>query len=328
MAVFAFAVGVKVRGGLPVADPKSENTADCVHRTDQRMIPGRKFPIAIPKTGLEEADMRIRLAGVFVLVLLGASMAHAEPQTYYLALGDSLAVGVQPSGHGDVNTNQGYADDLYALYRLRVPGLRLAKLGCSGETSTTMIQGGICYPVGGGQLDAAVAFLATHRVALITLDIGGDDVYQCYQSADISSCVSGALPTLGSNLVYILGRLRLAAGKTPIIAMNYYDPFLAVWVDGTAGKTLAEESVPATDGFNEVLEGVYGSFHVPVADVAKAFRVDSTALVPDLNIPVSTLLALTWTWMGAPAPFGPDIHPNAAGYVVIAGAFAKTIAAQ
>ena len=273
--------------------------------------------------------MRTRLAGVFVLVLLAVSLARAaEPKTYYLALGDSLSVGVQPSGHGDVNTSQGYADDLYALYRLRVPGLGLAKLGCSGETSTTMIEGGICYSAPANQLDAAVAFLASHRVSLITLDIGGDDVYQCYSSADISSCVSGALPTLGENLTYILGRLRAAAGETPIVAMNYYDPFLAVWLDGTAGKTLAQESVPATDAFNEVLESVYGSFHVPVADVAGAFRVDSTAVVRDLKIPVGTLLALTWTWMGAPAPFGPDIHPNAAGYVVIAGAFAKTIAAQ
>jgi lysophospholipase L1-like esterase len=275
--------------------------------------------------------VRIRLIGVFVLLFLAVSLARAaEPKTYYLALGDSLSVGVQPNGHGsDVSTSQGYADDLYALYRLRVPGLGLAKLGCSGETSTTMIEGGICYPAGGGgQLGAALDFLASHRVSLITLDIGGDDVYRCYSSADVSSCVSGALPTLGENLSYILGCLRRAAGETPIIAMNYYDPFLAAWLDGAAGKTLAAESVPATNGFNEVLEGVYGAFHVPVADVAGAFRVDSTAVVPDLNIPVGTLLALTWTWMGAPAPFGPDIHPNAAGYVVIAGAFAKTIAGR
>jgi hypothetical protein len=30
--------------------------------------------------------------------------------------------------------------------------------------------------------------------------------------------------------------------------------------------------------------------------------------------------------MGAPSPFGPDIHPNAVGYAVIAGAFAEKIA--
>jgi hypothetical protein len=39
-------------------------------------------------------------------------------------------------------------------------------------------------------------------------------------------------------------------------------------------------------------------------------------------------ITLTWTWMGAPPPLGPDVHPNAIGYLAIAGAFAGTIAAK
>jgi lysophospholipase L1-like esterase len=273
--------------------------------------------------------MRIRLLSVLVLVLLGVSLVRAEqPKTWYLALGDSLAVGVQPNGHGDVNTDQGYVDDLYALLRLRAPGLGLEKLGCSGETSTTMIQGGVCYQNGTDQLDTAVAFLGSHQVSLITLDIGGDDVYPCYTAENIASCVANAIPILGENLYHIVATLRAAAPQTPIVAMNYYDPFLAAWILGGADRTIAKESVPAVDAFNEALESIYGPAEIPVADVAEAFRVDSTAVVPDLNIPVSVLLELTYTWMGAPAPFGPDIHPNAAGYAVIAATFAKTIAGR
>jgi lysophospholipase L1-like esterase len=32
-----------------------------------------------------------------------------------------------------------------------------------------------------------------------------------------------------------------------------------------------------------------------------------------------------WTWICAPAPLGPDNHPNAAGYAVIADAFAAEL---
>ena len=69
---------------------------------------------------------------------------------YYLSLGDSLAVGLQPGPTGaDGPTAQGYPDQLEGMLRTRVPALRLVKLGCSGETTSTMIYGGKCrYPAG------------------------------------------------------------------------------------------------------------------------------------------------------------------------------------
>ncbi|MDA8341260.1 MAG: hypothetical protein M0007_03415, partial [Actinomycetota bacterium] len=88
---------------------------------------------------------------------------------YYLSLGDSLAQGVQPTATGQsVETDQGYANDLYDLYRFAYPGLHLEKLGCPGETTETMVHGGICSYPEGSQLAAAVAFLRTHRVAFVT----------------------------------------------------------------------------------------------------------------------------------------------------------------
>jgi lysophospholipase L1-like esterase len=276
--------------------------------------------------------MRFRFVSLFVLIMLwGPALTHAAAQpTYYLALGDSLAQGVQPSGSGtDVDTNQGYADDLHALLRLRTPGLALAKLGCSGETTTSMIHGGICTSPEGNQLAAAVSFLATHKVALVTLDIGANDVDGCVSltTGIDPTCVTDGFTSVGGNLPVILRALREAAGsRTPIVAMNYYDPFLAAWTIGTSGQALAEESLAAATDFNTLLESVYQSFGVPVADVATAFRISNFTVVPDINLPVNVLLTITWTWMAAPPPFGPDIHPNAAGYVVIAAAFAKTIA--
>src|SRR5258707_11166724 len=91
--------------------------------------------------------------------------------SYYLALGDSLSRGVQPDSAGaSLATRQGYADQLYAALRRGHPGLRLVKLGCSGEPTETMIDGGICSYPGGSQLAAAGNFLRAPpgRVPVLT----------------------------------------------------------------------------------------------------------------------------------------------------------------
>ncbi len=93
-------------------------------------------------------------------------------------------------------TGQGYPDQLAAMLQRRGHDLRLVKLGCSGETTVTLISGGICsYPGGGTQLDAATQFLRQHRgqVGLVTIDIGANDLNPCValgQAAQIQSCLT------------------------------------------------------------------------------------------------------------------------------------------
>lgn len=79
--------------------------------------------------------MRIRLVSLSIFLLLcGLTFTQtAAAQSYYVALGDSLAVGYQPIS-GPPYT-QGYADDLFALYSPHIPGLTLTKLGCVGENA-------------------------------------------------------------------------------------------------------------------------------------------------------------------------------------------------
>ncbi len=266
----------------------------------------------------------------FVLMLSGAALAQAAGPSYYLALGDSLSQGIQWTPTGDMPTNHGYADDLHALLRLRDPGLNLVKLGCSGETTTSMIEGGnSSCAYAGPQLAAAVNFLENHKVDLVTLDIGANDIDSCISLAGINqSCALGAGSTVASNLLVILNALRAASPHTLIVGMNYYDPFLAAYtlLPGT-GPALAEQSLAATTAFNTVLGDAYALFYVPVADVATAFQISNPTPIPLLkNLPVNVFLTLSWTWMLAPPPFGPDIHANDLGYAVIAGAFAEQIA--
>jgi hypothetical protein len=69
-------------------------------------------------------DMRARVVWCVVLVTLAtATGVHAQDSSYYLALGDSLAIGIQPAANGSyVPTNQGYVDDLYAELILSIKG--------------------------------------------------------------------------------------------------------------------------------------------------------------------------------------------------------------
>jgi lysophospholipase L1-like esterase len=251
----------------------------------------------------------------------------AGSSPYYVALGDSLAQGVQPNAAGQsVPTNQGYVDDLYAVERGRVGGLLLNKLGCPGETTTTMINGGVCTYPSGSQLAEAAAFIHTHRVALVTIDIGANNIDGCIVGGIVDlGCIKAGLAAAATDLPVILSTLRAAGPRVRIFAMNYYDPFLAAWLQGPAGQLLAKQSVLLAHLFNGLLTTIYQAFAVRVVGVAHAFHTDNFARIPVINLPINVTLICAWTWMCAAAPRGPNIHANVFGYAVIASTFAEAI---
>jgi lysophospholipase L1-like esterase len=265
----------------------------------------------------------------------GPHHRRSRPVTsYYLSLGDSLARGIQPDKAGaSVPTDQGYPDQFYAMLRPGDPGLRLVKLGCAGETTTSMIHGGICSYPGGSQLAAAVRFLRAHpgRVSLVTIDIGANDPDACVTHPSLSkiaSCIGSAVPDTAGNLARIMQALRAAGGsRLDVIGMSYYVPELATWRDGLAGHFLARLSEHLAAGLNELLTSTYTAFGARVADVAGAFRTgDFTSQATGSavgTVPRNVALICSWTWECAPPPRGPNEHANAAGYRVIAGAFRR-----
>jgi lysophospholipase L1-like esterase len=267
-----------------------------------------------------------------VLAPIGQAPAGAsDPTPYYVALGDSLSQGVQPNALGQsVETSHGYADDLYAVYKHQVPGLQLEKLGCPGETSTSMLtgSGSPCTYTAGSQLAQAVAFISTHHVVLVTLDIGANDVDGCVAGGSVNEgCIATGLANIAGSLPPILYALRAAAGASvPIVGMNYYDPFLAFWLQGAAGQALATSSVGLAALLNgSVLGPIYSAFGDPVADVQSAFQTTNFTPLPIIALPVNVALICALTWMCAPPPVGPNIHANVFGYSVITGAFIAKI---
>ena len=288
-----------------------------------------------------------RLATLAVLVISAALVAScAAPAgaansaarragsrtSYYLALGDSLSQGVQPDAAGvSLPTGQGYADQLYTALRAGDPGLRLVKMGCSGETTNTMIKGGICRYPAGSQLRQAVSFLRAHRgqVSLITIDIGANDPDSCIQRPTImkiAGCITSSFSETTENLTKIMTQLRAAAGPAVrVIGMNYYVPALAEWRDGLLGQQVARLAERLVVGYNQLLTRIYESYGARVANVFGAFHsgdfTDQVTLPGLGRLPRNVATVCLWTWECAAAPRGPNEHAREVGYGVIALAF-------
>jgi lysophospholipase L1-like esterase len=265
-----------------------------------------------------------------VLVPAGTALAkkrhHKSKPSYYLALGDSLARGAQPNATGStLPTNQGYANDLFATDKKKIKGLKLEQLGCLGETTTTMMNGGICHYAAGNQLAQAVRFIHKHKISLITLDIGANDIDNCIANGSIDlMCVTAGVGTIQTNVPKIVQALRGAAGsKVKVVGMTYYDPFLAEFLTGPTGEGLAAASVTLAQQINSDLTNDYEAGKFKVADVATAFGTyipfsTMSTLPGQGTVPTAVADICTLTWMCAPAPRGPNIHANVAGYKLIA----------
>ncbi len=288
-------------------------------------------------TGILRLRLPLTIAVITALAAVtacsGSSHASPAPPTYYLALGDSLSLGVQPDAAGvSVETRYGYPDQVYAALRPRHPTLKLVKLGCPGETTSTMINGGICHYPGGSQLKAAVAFLQAHRgrVLLVTIDIGANDPEHCAgqpgdgqpSRSQLASCAVRGIPAAVTRLTTIMASLKAAAGPgVRIVGMNYYLPALAEWRNGLPGHVVAWASERLAATYNDLLDRVYTTSGARVANVFGAF--DTADFAEQGTTPRNVALLCQWTWACAAPPRGPNQHANQAGYQVIARAFLR-----
>ncbi|MFN2561533.1 MAG: SGNH/GDSL hydrolase family protein [Jatrophihabitans sp.] len=277
-------------------------------------------------------SIAVAAAAVASAVVIPASPATADATPhYYVALGDSLSVGYMP-GSGD--TNQGYSDDLYQSLLAKDPSLQLVKLGCSGETTTTMINGGKCtsrYPLGTSQLAVAEQFLRAHpgQVTHLTLDIGANDVDGCAFGGSIDAlCVAQGTTTIATNLDKILDGLTAADARLPLSAgMTYNDPFLASWLTGLQGQLVAAASVSLLLAINSVESLEYVAHGFKVADVAATFHTLDFVTQPTVahygSLPRNVADICQFTFMCSQL----NIHPTVAGYQLIANTFAAKFGA-
>ncbi len=275
----------------------------------------------------------VMAVAVFVIAVVAAvsgarppSAASAstpsDPSVHYdLALGDSLAAGVGATAPAD-----GYAAVIERDQQADAPGLQLMDLGCSGATTASFIAGGGCSYPAGSQLAAAESFLRTNgrRVAFVTIDIGINDIDGCMSTTSVDpDCVADGLRQASTGLTQILAGLRSADRRVAIYGADYYDPFLAAWLDGPAGQTVARQSEVDVLALDDVLSGAYGAAGVPVAQVAARFdTVDFESKSSRAgSVPTNVERICAWTWMC----LGPNLHPNDAGHAQLAAAFDAVI---
>ena len=142
------------------------------------------------------------------------------------------------------------------------------------------------------------------------------------------ACISAALNAVAIPLPSILNELRAAAHPdTQIVGMNYYNSFLAFWLQGPEGKVLAHQSAALADFLNNgVLGPIYGMFGMPVAAVSAAVNSNRFDIYvpfppPFGSVPLNVATICQLTYMCVAAPIGPNIHANPTGYAVIATAF-------
>jgi len=216
-------------------------------------------------------------ATAVVLVAVPAPAASPQhttkPGLYYLSLGDSYSVGYQP-GKGATSGFTGYI--------ATKTGMRLENFGCGGATTASIRSVVGCTPPFGPpaathavshptvtQEQAALDFIAAHphRVGLVTVSIGGNDVTRCGTAANTVSCVSAAVISIRTNVTALVGALGGAlssAGDTSakIIGLTYPDVILGDYVHptGRPDTSLADLSITAFDLLiNPALKAAYTS---------------------------------------------------------------------
>jgi lysophospholipase L1-like esterase len=223
-----------------------------------------------------------------------------------------------------------------------VSGLTVENVSCPAETTTTLLRGGGWCPYpGGSQLAAAEAFLRAHpgQVRYVTIDIGINDVASCASGPAVDqSCVEQGVAGVARTLPQILAGLEAAAPGVAIFGANSYDPFLAGTVSTTApgddpylahpslAPGFASSSVEMVDSLDATLDWVYQASGVRVVDVATAFNTNKGAMTGNFDgqlVAQNVSDICAWTHMCDSS--GWTIHPNDAGYTVLAQTFEAAI---
>jgi lysophospholipase L1-like esterase len=252
---------------------------------------------------------------------------------FYLDIGASDSLGYQPTGivnHNGRRTDTGYANDLLFLEKLKGADFTLNQIGCPGETVQSMAGLTVnknCYNLPETQMSNALRILQANKseTGIVTIDLGFNNIRICMAPTGVNeACAAAAVAAIGADMPKIVKELKAGAGaNVHFVGIEYNDPFLAYYLDGSNGPAVATQSLVAIDSVDAALVKAYTAANIPVANVPGMFQTNDSTRVVVSNvgtIPFNVEEACELTWMCYPTPFGPDDHPNDAGYSFIAQA--------
>ncbi|MHB2028357.1 MAG: hypothetical protein ACYCPT_06015 [Acidimicrobiales bacterium] len=255
---------------------------------------------------------------------------------FYLVVGASSSLGFQPTGiphHNGARTDHGYANDVVAIEAAKGMNLTMRQVGCPGETVSSMLSGGDhCYTLPNRQMLTATAFLRQNatQTGLVTIDLGFNDVRPCLTTLVVDvACANAGVATVRADMPAVLRELRAAAGPhVHFVGVLYGDPFLADYVRRGSSPAQAALTLRTMSQLNAALTAAYTAANIPSANVPGAFASYDqapTRLRDGRVVPTNVAHACAWTWMCHTYPWGPDDHPDDAGYRVIAKAIAAKL---
>lgn len=255
------------------------------------------------------------------IVICSAGLALAQnpnnaiKDTRYLALGDSVAFGYNPTVPVNLANYHGYPEFVSdGIHR------KVANASCFGESSGSFLLAGapdlgcqqwkqaglpLYVPYSGTQMDYAVNYLQNNpNPTFVTINLGGNDLgllqVQCNFDVTCEEAgLPGVLAAYGQNMLAIFQKIRGEAQyQGPIVLLTYYvfnyqDPI----------------QVAAFTALNGIASGIAGSFGAQIADGFQAFLVATLPFGGD-SCKAGLLVQL---------PNGTcDTHPSLAGQKLLA----------
>jgi len=257
--------------------------------------------------------------------MLAQNPNNAIKDTRYLALGDSVAFGYNPTVPVSLSNYHGYPEFVSdGIHR------KVANASCFGETSGSFLsttapdfgcrqwkQAGnpLFVPYSETQMDYAVDYLAKNpNPEFVTINIGGNDLAVLQQNCNFDlmcelNGLQGVLSTYGQNMFAIFTNLRVKAGyQGPIVLLTYYafnynDPVL----------------VPVFMDLNGIASGIATSFGAKIADGFTAFQVAAAPFGGD-SCNAGLLIKLSNGTC--------DTHPSLAGQELLANTILQVAAVK
>jgi lysophospholipase L1-like esterase len=257
-----------------------------------------------------------------------ASSASAGAMTY-LSLGDSVAFGETTYSQNPSNGDRGFVKP-YDQFLGQQYGTNpnVVNLAVDGETSSSLLSGTGRVPYASGLTDANLAALNTryagntgvsqntrfvqavgnqwalgNTIGDVTISLGANDLFKlagdpAFQSASQAQqqvMLAQTLGTVASNYATLLNEVKALLPAAHVSLLGEYNPFPA-----TPSNPLNAIAAPAIQALNTTIQGLAKQFGAAYVDTYSAFVGREAQLTHMVDSPG-------------------NVHPNDAGYTVIAG---------
>jgi lysophospholipase L1-like esterase len=256
-------------------------------------------------------------AAVVMTAALAAPTVAAEPATRYIALGDSLAWGDGASDPATTAYVPLLAD--YFAGTTHAGAKQTTNLAIRGETTGSLIE---------RQLAPAVALIddTATDTRVVTISIGGNDLLNLinepddpcvvdFGSATCQALLASGMSDVQANLPFIIGTLQAALARDPgpekVFVLLPYNAFSGT---GSPFEPIVAGGLRGADGVVDC--GALGNVANVGLDDILGCTAAAMGAIPVDSYPYFEGRGLELTHIGE----GFNIHPNDAGYALIAKA--------